>query len=78
MQLIWADDPCYYVSVIDGPRYALLAGPFRTHEQALSLVDKTRDIACKVDPKGWFYAYGTVKMINGHRTGSLNKHLGLD
>ncbi len=73
----WADDPCFYVSVIDAEtkRSALLAGPFVTHDFALAaLLDATR-IAVDIDPRGAFYAYGTCRHENGHSTGSLNSRL---
>lgn len=71
----WTDDPCYYVSVVDGERYALLAGPFRTHEEALAHLGCAREHAYSVDPRAWWYAYGTCKCPNGHRAGILNKAL---
>lgn len=70
----WTDDNCYYVSVVDGNKFALLAGPFRTHEAALKMVDKVTEKAQEIDRKSIFYGFGTVKMGNGHREGSLNKH----
>ena len=73
----WADDECFYVSIVDGPRFALMAGPFRTHQEALNLVDKANDIGREIDPASHFYGWGTVKMANGYRTGRLNKELGL-
>ena len=74
----WRDNPCYYVSVIDGDRFNLLAGAFRTHEQALEMVDAARNAALEYgDPKAWFYAYGTCKMENGYNSGILNKKLGI-
>jgi hypothetical protein len=74
----WRDGECFYVSCIDGPQFALLAGPFQTHEEALSWVDRANDEAQKYgDPKAWFYAYGTCKMAHGHKKGLLNFHLGI-
>lgn len=69
----------YYVSVIDGPRAALLVGPFiNDHAAALSLVDAVRVKACDLDPRGVFYAYGTCRLpLEGEaapRPGSLNAY----
>ena len=73
----WTDDPCFYVSVVDGPKHGLLAGPYRTHEEALAAVDTARDADCAANDWAWFYSYGTVKMANGHRQGVLNDVLGV-
>jgi hypothetical protein len=50
------------VSVLDGDRHAYLAGPFEKHETALALVDTVRTLACEVDPKAWWYAFGTCSL----------------
>lgn len=55
----------YYVSVQNGKRRALLRGPFATHIEALALVDETRQMACNIDPRGHWYAYGTGRLIDG-------------
>lgn len=69
----------YYVSTIDGSRYALLAGPFATHSEACKWVDRVRDEACRVDPRAWFYAFGTTAMRPEYRKpGILNDRLDLD
>ena len=69
----------YYVSTIDGSRFALLAGPFPTHPEACELVDRVRDEACRVDPRAWFYAFGTTAMKPEYRKrGILNDLLDLD
>lgn len=68
----------YYVSVIDGPRCALLVGPFiNDHGRALAIVDAVRLKACDLDARGVFYAYGTCRLpLDGAtlRPGSLNAH----
>lgn len=51
----------YYVSAIDGPRSALVSGPYPTHQQALDLVPAKRAEAEKLDPKAVFYAFGTCR-----------------
>jgi hypothetical protein len=55
-------DPGYYVSVIDGARSRLVAGPFSTHEEALAQVDPQRNHWYELDPKSWFYAWGTARV----------------
>ena len=49
----------YYVSCIDGPRWALLLGPFVWHATALAWVPQVRELAYEVDPKSWFFGFGT-------------------
>jgi len=61
----------FYVSVIDGPRYGLLLGPFAQHEQALALVEAVSKKANELDPRAWFYAFGTCK-AQGTEPGRLN------
>jgi hypothetical protein len=73
----WADDPCYYVSVRDGAKFALVAGPFRTHEAALAAVKLVTHVGCDADPWGQFYAWGTCRAENGYAEGSLNRKLHL-
>lgn len=68
----------FYVSAIDGPRHSFLAGPFDTHEEALGLVDTARQKANEIDPKAWFYAYGTARAPEGYdKPGILNDLLGV-
>lgn len=86
----WADNPCWYVTVMDGPKFALLLGPFRTESACreyayLESADggdhhkhlKVINQANELDPKSAFYSFGMSKMPNGYRTGVLNKHLQL-
>lgn len=52
----------YYVSVIDGPRRALLRGPWvDDHAGALAAVDRVRRQAELVDARAVFYAFGTAR-----------------
>ena len=74
----WTDRPCYYVSVIDGRRKALLVGPFAHQRQAAFAVDKTRRAAEDIDAKAAFYSFGTAKAATGHREGSLNGAVSFD
>lgn len=68
----------YYVSALDGPRTALVAGPFPTHAEALSWVDRARTAAGEVDPKAVWYAFGTCRIDDASyaRPGVLNGYLG--
>ena len=69
----------YYVSTIDGSRFALLAGPFDNHAEACGWIDRARDEACRLDPRAWFYAFGTTAMTPEYRKpGILNDLLKLD
>ena len=61
----------FYVSVLDGPRYGLLLGPFAKHEDALERVEAVREKANEMDPRAWFYAFGTCK-AKGAEPGRLN------
>ena len=65
----------YYVSVVDGPRYALLAGPYETHQEALDKVDEARKAAYTMDVKAVFYAYGTCKTPPGYDKPGVLNHL---
>jgi len=69
----------YYVSVVDGQRSALLAGPWPTHAAALGAVDVVRNLACELDPRAHWYAFGTARLPDDDsvpiRAGSLNREL---
>jgi hypothetical protein len=52
----------FYVTAINGPRVAWLLGPYRTHREALSHVDRGRDLANSVDLWASFYAFGTSSL----------------
>jgi len=76
----WRERECFYVSVRDRiandgsrDRYAIALGPFRTHAEALDQVEAVRTKAEEVDPRAWFYGYGTCKLADGSRLGILNK-----
>ena len=74
----WTDGECFYVDAIDGDRYVLLAGPFRTLPEAEARLDEARELAVNSsDPKAWFYLYGCCKRRNGYREGKFNAKLGL-
>ncbi len=68
----------YYVSVVDGPQFGLLAGPFPTHAEALAMVNEAQTKAEEVNRKAIWYAYGTVRMADDYnKPGVLNSLLGL-
>jgi hypothetical protein len=66
----------YYVTMVRGERVAWLAGPFKTHTEALANVSRARAEACKVDPWCDFDAFGTSSLPAGKGPeGKLNRHL---
>jgi hypothetical protein len=71
----------YYVSVVDGKRWVLAAGPFSTHAQALGYVEPVRRLVLsRYDYQGraGWYGYGTVAMQDGYsKPGKLNSDIGL-
>jgi len=86
----WTDNPCFYVSVVDGPKFAIVLGPFQEESECRQWAynrpeqggdpqkhDKMYSEATRHDPKSVFYSWGMVKMQNGHREGVLNKFLGM-
>lgn len=65
----------FYVSVVDGPKYNVLLGPFPTHPAALAYVNPVKEIALRLDPKSHFYGFGTVGIDTGYSgPGLLNKY----
>ena len=86
----WTDNPCWYASVQDAGRTALVLGPFETEAECRTWAYRTPEdggdavkhdrmvkTACDRDAKAWFYSWGMVKMANGHREGVLNQAMGL-
>lgn len=67
----------YYVTMIrDRVGVARLAGPYVTHEEALQLVDRVRNIAYDVDPRSHWNAFGTCGVTAAeHKPGVLNDKL---
>jgi len=64
----------YYVTAIDGGQVYWMAGPYKTHPEALALVDKALNIADKHDGRAWFMSWGTSRRKDGYdQPGSLNK-----
>lgn len=67
----------YYVTVIDAGRVGRLLGPFfNDHAAALAMVEPVRAKANELDPKSWFYAFGTCRVdADGPApAGILNDH----
>ena len=83
----YTDRPCWYASVQDAGRTALVLGPFATEMRCREWAYRdgadggdTRKHArllkaAECDPKSWFYAWGMTLMANGHRDGVLNRKL---
>lgn len=69
----------YYVSMIRDRRYALMAGPFTTHADALAMVDPVRKEAGRLDPFCDFDAFGTCSKPHSpqNKDGWLNRYVGL-
>ena len=67
----------YYVTMIrDRVGTARLAGPYATHDEALQLVDKVRNIAYNVDPRSHWDSFGTCGVTSAeHKSGVLNNHI---
>ena len=64
----------YYVSLIDGPRFALLAGPYSTHREALDMVTPAKEAANKVNrQQAAFAGFGTCRLEHDAGAGILQK-----
>jgi hypothetical protein len=63
----------YYVSAVDAGRTWLMAGPYKSHVEALATVDKALKIADEKDGRAWFMAWGTVRVAS-NKLGVLNRH----
>lgn len=69
----------FFVSVVDGRRVGLLAGPFNTEGEARSHLPAARREAERIDAYSAFYAFGTVSLPPGSgKRGRLNGALGLE
>lgn len=53
----------YYVTAIDADRvrYHYMAGPYRTHAEALANVRPMLLLADRHDPRAWWMAWGTAR-----------------
>lgn len=67
----------YYVTIRDGPRHGLLAGPFKdNHPAALAMVPKVRQLARELAPnQSAFAAFGTAWSPVDQGPGRLNDQL---
>lgn len=82
-----SDAPCWYASVQDNGRTALVLGPFETEAQCRQWAyydtadggnpakhnRLTRVAEC--DPRSHWYSWGMVKLENGYKTGCLNSRI---
>jgi len=68
----------YYVSMIRGKKYALMAGPFATHNEALYWVGPVKKEASRLDPFCDFDLFGTCSKPVNHdnKMGWLNVYIG--
>ena len=68
----------HYVSVIDGPRYGLLLGPYPTRREAERNVERARIKAREVNDRAIWYGYGTCRVTTGSpRPGRFNDLIGM-
>jgi hypothetical protein len=51
-----------------GYRYALLLGPYDTHEEAVANLDRGKVLATDRDPWAWHYSYGTCSTRDERKT----------
>lgn len=51
----------YYVTAIDAPKRYFLAGPWKTHAEALAQVESVQRFAEHTDPRAFWMAYGTAR-----------------
>lgn len=69
-------DRNFYVTVVDGDRHGKLAGPYKTHGEALADVEAVRSIAIDLDSKAHFYGFGTASTGSEYtKPGILNAQL---
>lgn len=66
----------YYVTVYDGGRWGRLLGPFvNDHALALRMVDAARALAEELDPRAFWYSFGTARWESTVAApGVLNKY----
>lgn len=67
----------YYVSAIDGEKFALMLGPFETHEQALAKVEECRNLAYDLHPASHWWLWGTCRKDDGAKLGRMNETMGI-
>lgn len=65
----------YYVSIVDGQQFGLLAGPYTTHREAIDMVSKAQNVARRANPvQTAFASFGTCRLDLDSGPGILNKH----
>jgi hypothetical protein len=65
----------YYVSIVDGDKFALLSGPYTTHHEALGMVQAAKDAAYRMNSTQCAFAgFGTCRLDDSAGAGILNKH----
>ena len=52
----------FYVTVRNGTLHGWLAGPFKTHQEALDALPKAKSLAMDADPMAHFYEFGTASL----------------
>jgi hypothetical protein len=62
----------YYVTVVDGARVGLLAGPYPNQGVASRQVNHAKRIACEHNSWAHWYAYG-VSRVKSQKPGRLNR-----
>lgn len=58
----------FYVDVVSGSRFALLLGPYDTHEEATANVERGKQLAVERDPRTWFDSFGTCSTHDDRKT----------
>lgn len=51
----------YYVSTVNGSKFALVSGPYATHAEALADVSRCNTLVCMYDGRAHFFQFGTVR-----------------
>lgn len=49
----------FYVTAKNETKLYFMLGPFKSHEQALDMVDRAMTYAAEVDPRSWWMEWGT-------------------
>lgn len=64
----------YYVSCTEAGQVWLMAGPYRSHGEALANERKATLIASNIDGRAWFMSWGTCRVRDGElKPGKLNQ-----
>ena len=61
-------DLAFFVSCVNGPRVAFVAGPYRTHQDALDAFRAVQEYAERVDPRAVWYSFGTGRARKDQKT----------